>query len=165
MKNSPKRPFPSAVTLQAVALRTAGFSLLWWILAEGRFEDLGFIIGCVAVAVTVSVCLWPPGAWRCRPLGLIRFVPYFLWRSLQGGIDVARRAFAPSMPLQPEVITVPLGSSESQNLLLTWIVSLLPGTAGIRLEEDNLKAHVLDSRLPVRRNIEELRDRLARLCD
>jgi multicomponent Na+:H+ antiporter subunit E len=42
-------------------------------------------------------------------------------------------------------------------------VSLLPGTASVRLNEERLKVHVLDRQLPVMEKLRELEDRVAAL--
>jgi len=148
----------------SIALRGATFVLLWWILTEGTLEDPVFILGAVALALWASYRLCPLGEWRWRPWPLLCFLPYFLWNSLLGGIDVASRAFRPSMPLEPEIIEFPLRVSEKPALLVAWIASLLPGTASVSLDNGILWIHVLDTRLPVREKLRELERRLEPLC-
>jgi len=75
------------------AFRIALFSLLWWILTEGTINS--WLVGApmVVFAVLASEALLPAVSWSVS--GIVRFVPFFLWRSLNGGVDVARRALQP----------------------------------------------------------------------
>jgi multicomponent Na+:H+ antiporter subunit E len=79
--------------------RTVVFALLWWILAAGAMSS--WLIGAPVVlcAVLASGALLPGVSWSLS--GLVRFVPFFLWRSLYGGVDVARRALHPRLPISP----------------------------------------------------------------
>ena len=165
MKASDRTPARSSAVAGSLLLRAAGFAILWWVLAEGRLEDPWVIAVCLGAALAVSAWISPirPGVWR--PLGILRFVPCFLIWSVQGGIDVARRAFHPAMPLRPEILTWTLRGSRRQSILLAWIVSLLPGTAAVSLENGMLRIHVLDSRLPVRKTLRDLERRVAAICD
>ena len=152
-------------TAPSIAVRATCFAVLWWVLAEGRLEDPWVAVVCMGIALAVSLRLLPPGTWAFRPRGLIGFIPFFLLRSVQGGIDVAQRAFHPAMPLHPEIVTHRLQGSARQAILLAWIVSLLPGTASVRLDRNVLHVHVLDSKMPIRNNLRELERRVAAICD
>ncbi len=151
---------PGAASL---ALRAGTLVLLWWTLTEGGWDDPLFIAVAVLAALWASYKLCPQGEWRWQTLAVIRFLPYFFWNSLLGGIDVAARAFRPHMPLRPEIIDFKLEVSGKSPLLMAWIVSLLPGTASVSLRGDTLKIHVLDTRMPVRKKLRELERRLAPL--
>ena len=145
-----------------VLARILGFSLLWWILIEGGslFSVLG-LLG-VGLAVLASFRLLPPGSWPLRPLAVVRFLPYFLWQSLLGGLDVASRAMRVRVDLTPTVIThVFVQKSESVRVLFLWVVSLLPGTAAVDLQGDKARIHVLDQRLADAATLRELERRIA----
>ena len=43
----------------------------------------------------------PESAWRLKLGGLLGFVPFFLYNSIKGGWDVARRALLPGPRLEP----------------------------------------------------------------
>jgi multicomponent Na+:H+ antiporter subunit E len=165
MKESRENSKLPGRTARSIAVRAAGFAALWWVLAEGRLEDPWIAVVCLGIALAVSLRLLPPGTWPFRPRGLIGFIPFFLLRSVQGGIDVAHRAFRPAMPLHPEIVTHRLRGSPLQAILLAWIVSLLPGTASVRLDRNVLHVHVLDSKLPIRKNLRDLERRVAAICD
>lgn len=110
-----------------------------------------------------SIVLLPPLSlvWR----ELLKFTPFFLWRSLQGGADVAWRAFHPSMPIVPAVIDYPLRLPRGlPQVFLANIVSLLPGTLSATLDGPALKLHVLDSRGDFMTELKALEQRVARMC-
>jgi len=143
-------------------VRILVFSLLWWILTEGGsiFSVLG-LLG-VGLSVPASFRLLPPGSWPLRPLAVVRFLPYFLWQSLLGGLDVASRAMRLRVDLTPTVIThVFAQESESVRVLFLWVVSLLPGTAAVDLQDDKVRIHVLDQRLANPTTMRELERRIA----
>ena len=102
------RHFPPA-WLPATAVRTLVFGLLWWILTEGASPLSLWGAGGVAAAVGTSLCLFPAGAWSWRLGPFIRFLPFFLWQSLLGGLDVAYRALHPGVAVRPEVVRYRLG--------------------------------------------------------
>jgi multicomponent Na+:H+ antiporter subunit E len=145
-------------------LRLFGFGLLWWALTEGDTYHLWLGAFAIAAATTTSLLLFPKNAWPWALRGFLRFGPYFLWQSLAGGIDVARRALAPSMPIQPAVIRFHLRLRHPPAAaFLAWTVGLLPGTASIRLRRDVLEIHALDARLPIGRRLREVEERVAAL--
>lgn len=119
-------------------------SLLWWAFTAGQPFTVGFAVLAVAAA-TVSAALLPSAAGRgWRVGGLLRFIPFFLVESVRGGIDVARLAFAPAMPLDPGLHRVRLRlRSESASIFLAHVVSLLPGTLSAELAGSDLQVHAL----------------------
>lgn len=125
--------------------RTLMIGLLWWVLTEG---DLAIsILGLVGVGVAVVVSFWllPNKTWAIRPFAVIRFLPFFIWQSLLGGLDVALRAMRPGVNINPIVIRHSLSlKSEAAQVLFIWVISLLPGTAGVDLHESQARIHVLD---------------------
>ena len=127
-----------------IVSRALLFSLLWWALTDGTAGSWWIGVPAVVCAVIISVTLIPPLGivWR----EVIGFVPFFLWHSLKGGVDVAWRAFHPRMPITPELIEYPLRLSPGlPRVILVNTVSLLPGTLSAELGGQVLKVHVLDS--------------------
>jgi len=120
------------------------FALAWWLITEGAPSSWSIGVPAVLIATLISARLLPPQ--RLTPSGLLRFLGFFLHHSLLGAVDVARRAFQPSRPLDPAVIDYPL--QLEPGLARVWLinaVSLLPGTLSADLEEDCLRVHVLDA--------------------
>ena len=154
--------FPAAVFLRRAAL----LALLWWILTEGRFDAALFATALVCAAAGASLALQPPPRprRRWRPAYLPRLTFYFLRLSLLGGWDVARRAFTPSLPVQPALVRFELELEAGFPLVLfTWLVSLTPGTASVTIEGRVLVVHALDVRLAVEEKLRELELQVAAL--
>ncbi len=75
-----------------------------------------------------------------------RFIPFFFLRSLMGGVDVARRAFHPHLPIRPALIEYPLQLPPGlAQIVMANTVSILPGTLSTELGQNILTIHVLDS--------------------
>ena len=151
------------ISWSTVASRSLLFALVWWVLTEGNMQSWWFGIPAILCAMIVSMVLLPPVplAWRELP----GFTSFFLWRSLQGGGDVAWRAFHPGMPIAPAVIDHPLGLPEGlPQVLMINIVSLLPGTLSTGLEGKILRVHVLDSRGDFLTELQAVEHRVAKIC-
>src|SRR5262249_34563292 len=95
-------------TTFAVAVRAALFLALWLILAGVTRADLPAAAASVIAAVWASLRLMPAGALQWSSGGIIRLVSRFPLEALAAGIDVARRAIAPSLPLRPGFVACPL---------------------------------------------------------
>jgi multicomponent Na+:H+ antiporter subunit E len=146
-----------------VTSRGLVFSIVWWMLTDGNVQSWWIGVPAVSFAMIASIALLPPVplVWR----GLLKFTPFFLWRSLQGGADVAWRAFHPGMPIAPAVIDYPLRLPPGlPQVFLANIVSLLPGTLSATLDGQALKVHVLDSRGDFMTELKALEQRVARMC-
>lgn len=129
----------------AVFQRVAGLTFIWWCLAEGQWRE-PWLIGLIVLGVAfISLRIQPPGRWQVRIGPLLRMVPWFLWHSLQGGWDVARRAFSPSLPIDPQTIEFTSDMKLEEIYTFIFIVSLLPGTACVESRKGNtLMIHLLD---------------------
>ena len=92
----------------------------------------------------------PPDTGRVRLFTLMLLLPRFLWNSLVAGVDVARRAFSPSLPLNPGFVDyrvgLPRGSARNAFELIS---SLLPGSVPTDETEAAIEYHCLDVRQPV----------------
>jgi multicomponent Na+:H+ antiporter subunit E len=150
-----------SILLKSFLLRFAIFAAGWLILVGGhQISDIAFVILFLAVTTIISMYTVPPGQWVLRPLGVIRFVPYFLITALRGGWDVARRVFFRTVPIDPDFITIEHDRDPRKTLILAWIISLLPGTASTLISEESIVVHVLDKKLPVAEEIQELQNRI-----
>ncbi len=148
--------------LQAGWLRAVFFALVWWVLTDG---DMGsWLIGLplVLVATLVSVSLLP--GFSISLLGTVRFVPFFLWHSLRGGVDVAKRVLHPELPISPAMVCyrwrLPPGLSR---VFMANVVSLLPGTLSAELEAEQLHVHVLDQTADFDSEMPLLEERVAQM--
>lgn len=125
----------------AAARRIFLFGVLWFILTGTEAPVLGAV--AVPAAGWLSLRLAP----ATRPIrigALLAIGPGFVWRSLLGGLDVARRAFDPRLPLDPGWIEVPVDLPEGGRVALGGELSLMPGTLAAGSEGGRLLVHVLD---------------------
>jgi multicomponent Na+:H+ antiporter subunit E len=137
--------------------RAALFGVLWAILTGGT--PASWLLGApiVILSSVAAVALNPAGRWRVSPSGLAAFVPYFVWRSARGGVDVALRAMHPALPIAPSLEThrLSLPIEGPARVFLADVLSLLPGTLCAELRGDEISVHVLSGGSPAAR--EELR--------
>ncbi len=152
------------ILLKSFLLRFALFSAGWFILVGGqKISDILFVVLFLAATTVISIYSVPPGQWALRPLGVIRFFPYFLLTALRGGWDVARRVFFRTIPIDPDFVTIDHDGDPQKTLVLAWIISLLPGTASTEITKDSIVVHVLDKKLPVTKEIQELQTRINKM--
>jgi multicomponent Na+:H+ antiporter subunit E len=146
--------------LPPLLVRTLAFLLLWVLLMGGP-EQLAFGAATAVLAAWCSVRLRADAQLGLRPLGLLAMAPRFLWQSLVAGVDVARRAFDPRLPLNPGLVVyrpkLPPGSARS---LFTAYTSLLPGTVPCGDGDGGVVYHCLDISQPI---VEQLAAEEARL--
>ncbi len=126
------------------------FGVIWWMLTEGRPDALMFGVCCAAAAAFVPQIVGEPGSAPIQRtllptvLRLPLLLPFFLWQSLRGGVDVALRAFKPRLPLAPAMVDyrlrLPRGPAP---VMMASLVSLMPGTLAM-ISGTRLRVHVLD---------------------
>ena len=136
---------------RGVVLRAVGFLVLWIIITGGDPADLGAGAVATLAATGVSLRLLPPGTSRVRPAALARFALRFLCQSVVAGVDVARRALDPGLPLHPGFVVYPVGlpPGPARSMFIT-LMSLLPGTVPSGSDErGQLLIHCLDVEQPV----------------
>jgi len=146
----------------SIVLRTGLFLLIWWFLTDGAASSWWFGIPAVMLAVITSTALLPPVhlVWH----ECIKFIPFFLTRSLTGGMDVAWRAFHPCMPIEPDLVAYSLRlPSGLPQVFMSNTVNLLPGTLSVSLEQNTMTVHILDRRKDFLKELELVEDRVARL--
>src|SRR5690606_30734280 len=85
-----------------------------------------------------------PGGVPLRFGPLAALFPRFAWQSLIGGIDVARRAFHPRLPIRPGRLRIAVELPEGGRVALGGELSLMPGTLAAGCDGDHLLVHVLD---------------------
>ena len=148
----------------SIVARTSLFALIWWVLSDGATASWWIGAPAVLLAVIASVALVPPIplVWS----ELLRFVPFFLQRSLLGGTDVAWRAFHPRLPIAPDLIEYPLQLPPGlPQVFMVNTVSLLPGTLSAALEHNVLKVHVLDRQKSIVTELKALEQIVTRMFD
>jgi multicomponent Na+:H+ antiporter subunit E len=149
--SSPAPAVASGSPLSTALWRGAAYFLLWMLLMQSlKPGDLAMgVFACVG-ATWVSLRLLPPSFGGLRFGALLALLPHFLWESVLAGVDVARRALHPGLPLQPGFVTCPLGFPPgfARNTFAT-ITSLMPGTVAAGEAEGMLLYHCIDTTAPV----------------
>ena len=133
--------------IRAAVWRCSGYLALWIALIGVGRADLPVGIAAAAGATWLSIRLLPPGDGRLNLAGLPRLVARFAWQALVAGVEVARCAFSPALPLNPGFVVHPtrLPRGPARNAFAS-ISSLLPGTVAVRDDERGLLYHCLDTR-------------------
>lgn len=131
--------------IKAILHRAGLFGVIWAALVAGDAQ--GLLVGIVVapLAVRLSLGLVPAR----NPIDLWRValhLPRFIAGSVAGGVDVARRAFSPSMPLSPDWVRVAVRLPQGARAALGAEISLMPGTLAAGADEDSLLVHVLTSK-------------------
>lgn len=142
--------------VRAALARAVLFFALWLALLPSlKPGDLAIGVFATVAATRASLLLLPPIAGGVRFGVLLSLLPHFLWESVRAGIDVARRALAPRLPLHAGFVNCPLGFAPgfARNTFST-ITSLLPGTTPAGDSDGVLVYHCLDTAQPV---VEHLR--------
>jgi len=137
--------------LSTAVWRGTAFFLLWMLLMQSlKRADLAVGVLASVGATSVSLRLLPPSSGGLRFGRLLALLPHFAWESVLAGVDVARRALHPGMPLRPGFVSCPLGFPPgfARNTFAT-ITSLLPGSVAAGEVEGEIVYHCLDTTAPV----------------
>ncbi|KAA6185108.1 DUF1576 domain-containing protein [Thiohalocapsa marina] len=113
--------------------------------------DLAFAVIATAMATWISLWVLPPGSRQWRLVALMALIGRFLVQSVIGGIDVARRALDPRLPLRPGyiVFTTSLRRAHQRAILQTFS-SATPGAIAAGTDaEGRLVFHCLDTSGPI----------------
>lgn len=143
-------PVQSVFSLDALR-RFVAYLALWLVLIGFSVPDLAVGIVAAASATWISVLLLPVSGRRLSPVALARLAARLPWQSLVAGVDVARRALDPRLPLQTGFVTYATGlaGGPSRNAFRA-LTSLQPGTLPVSVEETgDLLIHCLDMSQPV----------------
>lgn len=136
--------------LRNFVLRAAGWAaplaLAWWVVVEGRPGSWLVGLPTVALAALVAAFAISPFQHSIRPAAILSFGWYFASQSVKGGVDVARRALAPSMPIAPGFVELTTSLPEgAARVLFADASSLLPGTLTVEVVADRVLVHGLDA--------------------
>lgn len=143
------------------ALTALPFAGLWWLFA-GTAKS--WIVGmpCILLAALLAGCANEPSP-PIRPTRLPGFCLWFVIQSVRGGIDVARRALLPSLPIAPGLFAYRTRLPDGARTWLANTITLLPGTLTARLESDRIEIHAIERSAVVEAEIERAEQRIARL--
>lgn len=153
---------PAGRTAWSALVRGLGFLSLWIAWIGATPADLVPGLATAAAATWASLRLVPAGAMRLRLGPALALVPRFLGQSVVAGVDVARRALDPRLPLRPGFVhyrpRLEPGLARNAFAALT---SLLPGTVPARDDGVTLVYHCLDVSQPIEAQLAAEEARLA----
>lgn len=137
---------------------------LWWLLSDG--DPASWVIGLptVEAAVWSTQRLRSEGSSPVSVTGLLLFIPFFLWESLRGGIDVTLRMLVPKLRIHPGFaeLRTRLQRPDACVFLVTCM-NLLPGTRAADLLGARLTVHLIDVDMDDGKELRRLEDALARI--
>lgn len=139
----------------------AASTLGWLVLArgEGLFSAPGLLAVIGATALAGFAYHRQTGLPRLT--ALLSLMVFFLHQSIAGGLDVARRALTPRMPIAPEILHYETRlERESARVLFANLMSLLPGTLCCRLDGHRLHVHALCGARAARQSLAALESRI-----
>jgi multicomponent Na+:H+ antiporter subunit E len=139
------------ISVRAAITRGAGFFGFWLLLIGTDPPDLAAGLFAAAAATWASLRLLPSRGRRLRYAALVRLAWRFMQQSIIGGLDVARRALDPRLPLRPGFVAYPVrlppGPARHTFSALT---SALPGTLPAGVDDQGVPLyHCLDIDQPV----------------
>jgi multicomponent Na+:H+ antiporter subunit E len=133
------------------------------IIFEARPAAAVMILVAAGAALAVSHRLPGRETAPLHPLRMLRFVPWFLFQSVLGGLDVAMRAFRGARALSPSLVEYPLRiRGPVIRVIFANTVSLMPGTLTARFSGDHLTVHALDDSVDIARRLAEVEARVGR---
>ena len=146
-------------------IATAGLlACLWWLLSGGTPSSWLIGIPAVLLAGWWLQRLRPAGNSGLSISGLLVFLPFFIWQSLRGGLDVARRTLVPRMRIQPGLAVYATRlQHHPARVFFVNCVSLLPGTLAADIDGDELIVHMLDNRADPAGELEHLERAVSRI--
>ncbi len=131
---------------------------LFWLVLSGHFNAFLLILGVLSALLSVWL-LWRMDKVDSTPVGLLptlTLLSYGLWllgELAKANIDVARRIWDPSLPVDPGWARLPVKLDNAlQKTLYANSITLTPGTLTADVYEDHFLVHHL-----TREGMEELR--------
>ena len=131
-------------------VRALVLGLLWVFMAGWGADYALYGVVSVAAATALSLALLPPrgqpapARWPQRVWFSVLLALWFLWQSARGGVDVARRAVAPTADIEPAVVVAAVRLPRGHALQLAMLMmNLMPGSMvqrGPRPAEQNADA-------------------------
>ena len=140
------------------------FAVLWLVIAGS--DPASWIIGApvVLMATIYGERLAIPPRRGLSPVAVLAFLPYFLWQSLLGGLDVAKRVLRPRLDIAPGFLRYPVRLSDPDaRVFFLDSISLLPGTLSADMRGGIIEVHALDASIDFAPELADLERRVATL--
>lgn len=159
-----KPTLPRATLWWRFVFRFLVLVLLWGLLTGFRVDALVFGLPAALAAAALVFLIPPAPSWRLSLRGAVVFALWFALQSVRGAVDVARRAFAPSLPLRPGFRSYnPSLPQGAPHILFLNTITLLPGTLAAEVVGESVIVHMLDTRADLDADLGDLEQRVAAL--
>ncbi|MEH3088406.1 MAG: Na+/H+ antiporter subunit E [Microbacterium arborescens] len=157
----------------SVLLRLVVIALVWVAATEAGASALGY--GAVAVPVVAAATYVLTGIPQRRgvPVGgvvrgvaaAVELAAWVWWRSIVGGVDVARRAlWLPRADIAPEWLTHTTAlRTPAARGAFALVANLMPGSLTARLDGDRMDVHAISPAVDVAGSLAALERRIARI--
>ncbi len=157
----------------SLVARVVVVAALWASVTEAAPSALGY--GLVAVPLVVAATYVLTGRPQRRRaslrVGALRAIRvgelagWIVWRSLVGGVDVARRAvWLPRPDVAPEWVVYDTGlTSPMGRAALALVANLMPGSLTAQIDGRSVHVHVISPELDVASSLAALEHRIARI--
>ncbi len=125
------------------------FLFATWVLLSGHYTPLLLGLGLASVVFVVAIALRMDVVdHEGHPVHLTtRFLGYWIWLSVEivkANIDVARRIWSPSLPIDPVMIRLRTSQpTELGQVIYANSITLTPGTVSVRLKGDEVLVHAV----------------------
>ena len=126
-------------------------NLLLWFLLTGTLTSDELIAGALVSSVVAFLTLERTSIFSAlklslrAPLALLLYLVEFYKALVIANFDMARRVITPSLPIDPDIITVKTQlKSDLGRLLLANSITLTPGTLSVDVEGDEILVHWID---------------------
>lgn len=125
-------------------IRIIFFSVIWLIITSFSWQSLVLGLPAVIIAALLSKLLASNSYQFVSVRGVFQFIGFFIVESFKGGIEIALRAFQPTLNVQPHYLVYQTNLKPGiPRILFSSTVSLLPGTLTADINQDVLHVHSL----------------------
>lgn len=152
-----------------ICLKTALFGVLWWSLVESTFSS--WLIGIIVVpfATWLSITLYRNDYYKAENtahfsfVGLLKFLPFFVWQSLRGGCQTALLALSSRIAQADFIEFETYLGTRREKILFMHIISLMPGSVSANINGQVIRIHILDINKYSEDGLRECEQRLSRI--
>ena len=165
MVDTPRRKLALFTLFYPVMLRVFFFSMIWLSLSRGEVKGgLPFAVPAILIGCWLGMKLRGPEGKDIHLGVLLMHLPFFFYKSTMSGLDVMRRALHPRLPIDPVLVefrfSLPKGNPR---VFLADIITLLPGTISVDLDEEKIIIHALDPQMVRQSELRRLEQKVAGL--
>ena len=120
-----------------------------WLLLSGHYGPLLIGLGVTSVVLTVWIAsrlnvIDTEGHPIHIALRAFTYFPWLFWEIIKSNVDVARRVLSPSLPISPQVFSVPTSQKTPVGqTIYANSITLTPGTVTIDVRGSQLDVHAL----------------------